>query len=259
MGLSQSRTRLIARLRSRKTRAREARVLVEGVRAVAEALAAGAEPAFVVTAPRLRDTPAGRELEERLADVDRVEVADAEIEALADTEHSQGVLMVCREPERGPDDLPSGGLFLVLDAVQDPGNLGTLVRSAVAFGFDAVLCLEGTVDPWSAKSVRASAAMVFRIPVVSVSAGDAPALLDSLGAGVLVASAEGVPVETVAPVGKADTAWALVVGNEGAGVRGELRSVAAAVVAVPMSGPAESLNVGIAGSILMHQMARSRS
>jgi TrmH family RNA methyltransferase len=228
---------------------------------VAEALDAGAEPSFVVTSPRLRDTPAGRDLAARLADLECVEVADAEIAALADTEHPQGVLLVCREPALGPADLPPTGLLLVLDAVQDPGNVGTLVRSAVAFGFDGVLCLDGTVDPWGAKAVRASAGMVFRIPVVSLAGTEAAALLASLGCPVLVASAEGIPVEEVVSRGGSTErdGWTLVVGNEGAGVREELRAVASAVVAVPMSGPAESLNVGIAGSILMQQIARSRA
>lgn len=264
MTLSQSRTRLVTRLRSRKTRAREGCVLVEGVRAVTEALDAGVTPSFVVTSPRLGDSPVGRSLGARLHGMDRIEVPDGELAELADTEQTQGVLLVCREPERSLGDLPVGGLFLVLDAVQDPGNVGTLVRSAVAFGFDGVLCLDGTVDPWSPKSVRASAGMVFRLPVLNVPAVEAPGLLASLGAGLLVASAEGEPVaEGMARARASDPVsgprgWALVVGNEGAGVRAELRAVSGAVVAVPMSGPAESLNVGIAGAILMHQIARSR-
>ncbi len=264
MPLSQSRTRLLSRLKTRKTRARERQVLVEGVRAVAEALDAGAMPSFVVTSPRLRETPAGLSLEARIADLDRVEVSELELSALADTEHPQGVLLVCREPEPADTDLPVGGLFLVLDAVQDPGNLGTLVRSAVAFGFDGVICLDGTVDPWSAKAVRSSAGMTFRVPTLTLAGAEAPARLGGLGARILVASAEGVSVESVvagegaSARGPGGHGWALVVGNEGAGVRGELRAAASAVVSVPMKGPAESLNVGIAGAILMHLIARSR-
>ena len=134
----------------------------------------------------------------------------------------------------------------------------------MAFGFDAVLCLDGTGDPWSAKAVRASAGMVFRLPVVSTSAARVTERLGSLGVHVLVASAEGVPVE--ASVGSARESGtlegrrglALVVGNEGAGVRAEIRAAASSVVAVPMSGPAESLNAGIAGAILMYDISRIR-
>jgi TrmH family RNA methyltransferase len=264
MSLSQSRTRLIARLRSRKSRTREGRVLVEGIRAVAEALNAGARPAFAVTSPRLRESPAGRSLDDRLGELDRVEIGDAELSGLGDTEHPQGVLLVCHEPDAGDDELPPGGLFLVLDAVQDPGNVGTLVRSAVAFGFDALLCLDGTGDPWSAKAVRASAGMVFRLPVVATSAARATERLGALGVPILVASSEGEPVGASLGTARepgtsgARRGLALVVGNEGVGVRGEIRAVADSVVAVPMSGPAESLNVGIAGAVLMYDIARTR-
>lgn len=236
-------------------------MLVEGVRASGEALAGGAVVSFAVVSPGVDATEGGRELRERLerrggqafGGFDVLTVTDAEMTDIADTEHPQGVVLVCDEPvvELG-GALTPGARVLVLDSVQDPGNVGTLVRSAVAFAFDAVLALDGTADAWGAKAVRASAGTVFRIALVRCDAEDALAALTSAGLPILVASAEG-----SAAVDAPREGFALVVGNEGAGVRAVLDDAADATVAVPMTGPAESLNVGIAGSILMSDFTRA--
>lgn len=259
MPLSQRKARLLKRLTVNKTRAREGLVLVEGVRAVAEALDAGASISFAVVSPRLDSTEDGRVVRERLEgdagpalDLHVVEVADSEMAEVADTERPQGVLVVCEEPTVSlVEALGSSPRVLVLDAVQDPGNVGTLIRSAVAFSFDLVVALDGTADPWSSKAVRSSAGTIFRIAVARVGVDEVVASLSSAGLPILVASAEG-SAGLEAPGG----GFALVVGNEGVGVRDALRRVASQVVAVPMTGPAESLNVGIAGSILMSDLTK---
>jgi TrmH family RNA methyltransferase len=251
MGLSQRRTRLLERLGSRKTRERERLVLVEGIRGVEEALAGGAVPRFAVVSPKLSTSAAGEALAPSLASVDVEHVTDDELAALSDAQTTQGVLLVCREPDGSLTRL-SRGRVLVLDGVQDPGNAGTLIRAAVAFGLDAVVFLDGTVDPWGAKTVRASAGMAFRCPVLS---GGAEELLERLTESAIplyVADAGGQDADAF----RGADAFALVVGNEGRGVRGVLVDVADAVVAIPMSGPAESLNVGVAGSLLMHVLTR---
>lgn len=250
MALSQRRARIVGRLKVRKTREREGLVLVEGVRASTEALIAGASVSFAVTSAKLETTEAGAELQRLLAGHDVESVDDREVGALADTRSPQGVLLVCREPVITLTEL-AGRRFLVLDAIQDPGNLGTLIRSANAFGLDGVVCLDGTADPWGAKAVRASAGLVFRPTVALGSVEDTLARLGELGVPVLVADATGVDAEGL----RGAERFALVVGNEGAGVRTELRDAASASVAVRMTGPAESLNVGIAGSILMHTLS----
>lgn len=250
MEMSQRRRRLLARLRTRKARVKEALVLVEGVRAVSEALDTGTRVSFAVTSPRLSTTEAGAALGRRLAELDCASVTDRELAESADTDHPQGVLLVCEEPVSALSDLPDSGRFLILDAVQDPGNVGTLVRSAVAFGLDAIICLDGTVDPWGAKVVRASAGMMFRLPVVACGVDEALAAFRERGVPLLVSSPEGADANRHRGL----ASFGLVVGNEGAGVRGDFRGAAPATVAVSMTGPAESLNVGIAGSILMHML-----
>jgi RNA methyltransferase, TrmH family len=249
MGLSQRREHLVARLRAPKTRAREHAVLVEGVRAATEALDAGVDVSFALTSPRLESTEAGRRLAARLETRDVVAVSDEEIASLSDTERPQGVLMVCKEPEAALDDLEKGGRYLVFDGVQDPGNAGTLARAAVAFGLDGVVYLDRSVDPWSPKTVRASAGMVFRLPVVRATAAELVGRLAEAGIPLYVADAEGEDA-TKAKGGS----FALVMGNEGEGVRDEVRAAADASLAVRMPGPAESLNVAMAGAILLHRL-----
>ncbi len=254
MSLSQRRSALVRRLRTRKTRERERAVLVEGVRAVEEALASNADVRFIVVSARFDSMAGASMLRERFADADVVPdvVDDAELGGLSDTEHPQGVLMVCAQPEAPQPPLSKGGRYLVLDAVQDPGNAGTLVRAAAAFGLDAVIALDGTVDLWSAKAVRASAGMAFRTPLAAMKVEEMRGAASASGIDILVADAAG---EDVARTGTAG-GWALVVGNEGAGPRDALMQIAARHVSVPMPGPAESLNVGMAGAILLYALTR---
>lgn len=254
--LSQRADRLVRRLRTRRGRVKEGLVLVEGVRAVATALDADVRVRFVVTAPRLAETPGGPALLARMseASLDVREVSDGDLADLSDTEAPQGVLLLCEEPRVALDDLRRGR-HLVLDAVQDPGNAGTLVRAAAAFGLDGVVALDGTVDLWGPKAVRASAGLVFRVPVVRCDTAEALDWFRALEVGVWLADADG---EDVAALGH-PSAFALVVGNEGAGVRPEIAASAERAVAVPMRGPAESLNVGIAGSILLYALSQTLS
>jgi RNA methyltransferase, TrmH family len=254
VSLSQRRTLLLGRLRHRKTREREGLVLVEGVRAVAEALDAGAEIGFACASAHLDEVRGGGPLRVRLleAGAEVVDVSDGELAALADTEHPQGIVAACREPRRGLAPARPQGRVLLLDAIQDPGNVGTLARAAVAFDLDALLVLDGTADPWGPKAVRASAGMLFRLPVVSLDAAAALALLAERGVELLVADARGTDVAGFLP----GPVWALAVGNEGAGVREDLRLAARSTLAIGMPGPAESLNAGVAGAILLYALTR---
>jgi TrmH family RNA methyltransferase len=252
--LSQRRTLLIQRLRRRKTRLREGLVLVEGVRAVEEAAAAGAHVRFCVFSDGLPPASAGRRVVERLsaAGVEAVAVGESAFQGVSDTERSQGLLAVCSEPMWDLEIVRPGGRYLVLDALQDPGNVGTLVRAAAAFALTGVLALDGTVDPWGAKAVRASAGMAFRVPLVAPDAATAVACLGRSEVPILVADAAGTDVASVAGGGP----WALVVGNEGGGPRPELVEAARETVGVPMPGGAESLNAGVAGAILLYALTR---
>ena len=148
------------------------------------------------------------------------------------------------------------GRFLLLDGVQDPGNLGTLVRAARAFALDGVVALDGTVDPWNPKAVRASAGASFRVPVLKVGWEEPVApLLRRGGVHLLVAEPGGEDVARVRP----PRPWALVIGSEARGIRGRVLEAAERRVEVPMPGGAESLNAGVAGAILLYALGRGEA
>ncbi|MBT6695336.1 MAG: RNA methyltransferase [Gemmatimonadales bacterium] len=254
MALSQERSRLVRRLGTRKSRVREGLVVVEGVRAAREALMARMEVRFAVTTPRLGELTGGQDLADILGDsgAELVEVGDRDLSELSDTEHHQGVLLVVKQPVTDLSEVVQAPRCLILDAIQDPGNVGSLVRAARGFAVDGVIALDGTVDVWSAKAVRASAGAVFTMPVVHARWEEVlPAL-----------SEEGVPVLVADSAGRSVREWrerqrfALAVGNEGAGVRPEILEAAAGVVSVPMPGATESLNVGMAGAVLLFELTQ---
>lgn len=255
MTLSRRRERILGRLRSRRSREREGLFLVEGVRGVAEALEAGAEIRYAVVSPGLESTEAGVALLGRLeaAGVEPDRVEDARLEELSDTRTPQGLVVACREPDWSFADLDPDRGLLVLDGVQDPGNAGTLIRAAAAFALGGVVALDGTVDPWNPKAVRASAGGIFRQRCVRLAWDAAGSALETAGVRILVADAGGRDVRRVRPGPR----WALAVGNEGGGIRPGLRAAAEAVVGVPMPGGTESLNAGMAGCILLFSLAGS--
>jgi TrmH family RNA methyltransferase len=251
--LSQNKERMLARLKSGRGRAKEGLVVVEGIRGAEEALDSGARVRFAVCSSRLEFTDRGRALADRLeADVpESLWIEEDLLDVVAHTETPQGVLLVVEEPRPDLADLGEGGV-LALDGVQDPGNAGTLLRSAGAFGLAGVVVLKGSVDPWNSKAVRASAGGAFQLPVVRASASEFLDWAEDAGRSVLVAEAGATDVADFSPAGD----WVLVVGSEGEGVTTEIRSGASAGVSIPMPGGAESLNVGVAGSILLYALTR---
>lgn len=255
--VTRAREKLLRRLGRRTARSREGLFVVEGVRAAAEALDAGLAVEFALCAPGLDEGERGRALAARLAaaGVGVERVSDRELARFADTEAPQGILLVCAQPRRTLADLAVSALttLLVCDALQDPGNLGALIRSAAAFGAAGVVALDGTVDAWNPKAVRASAGAAFRLPLVPAPWSAAGGWLAEHGFELWVADARGEDVEQVGRRGPV----ALVIGNEGSGVRREIKAAAARTVAVPVEGRVESLNAAIAGSILLYRLART--
>jgi TrmH family RNA methyltransferase len=146
--------------------------------------------------------------------------------------------------------------MVVAAALQDPGNLGTLVRSAEAFGATGVIVLPGTVSIWNSKALRASSGSAFRIPVVFAQSGDVTRALRQRGIQILAAvAAEGTPCDQV----RLTEPTAVLIGNEGSGLPEELVREADALIRIPTPGPVESLNAGIAASILLYEAARQRA
>ncbi|MBT8397224.1 MAG: RNA methyltransferase [Gemmatimonadetes bacterium] len=257
MALSKERSKLLARLFNPRLRSREGQFVVEGVRGCREFLDGALRPEvrFAVTSPGLARTEAGRQLQDRLADstVPVEEVSEREMELVSQTEQTQGVLMVVREPSGTLDALDGAGIgrVLLLDGIQDPGNVGTLIRAARAFGLQAVLALDGTADPFNAKVVRASAGALAHLWVFRTPWTAAHDWLDERGIPLIVADPRGEDIRVM----EVPPQWALLIGNEGRGPRGTALQAASERVGIPMEAGVESLNAGVAGAILLFALS----
>jgi RNA methyltransferase, TrmH family len=245
------RVKYVRSLGRRRARRREDRFVVEGTRLAGEVVRAGIKPALVFYTEAWAATDAGQRLLPQLrptADGDWL-VSEAVMAACADTETPQGVLAVVPFVDLEPQE----GLVLILDAVRDPGNLGTILRSAEAAGTGQVLLAPGTVDLYNPKVVRGAMGAHFRLPVQSL---DWPDIARRVaGRSVWLAdAAEGVTYDVVN--------WrqpaALIVGGEAAGAGKEAGALASGRVRIPMSGGAESLNAAMAATVLLFEVARQR-
>ena len=229
------------------------------MRLVEEALAAELPIRGAVIAADLDRTARGvalrEELERRTVPLETV---SARVFApLADTDTPQGIVAVIEPRHWTPADLDlgGGGVVLVIDGVQDPGNVGTLLRTAHGLGARGTIVLRGTADVLGPKTLRAGMGASFRHPVVSLDDAAFIAWTREGGVTLWATAADGTPIARVkrgtGPVG-------VIVGNEGAGIRPALNAVAAQRVAIPLPGGAESLNVAVAAGILLYEVLRGR-
>jgi TrmH family RNA methyltransferase len=147
-------------------------------------------------------------------------------------------------------------LLLLLAGIQDPGNLGTILRSAEAFAANGIISLPGTVSPWNPKTMRASAGSVFRLPLISLSEAECFDHLRQAGVCTLAAMAQ-----AAQPLGETTLSQpvALVIGSEGSGLAPELAARCDSRITIPCPGPVESLNAAVAASILLYEAARQRA
>ncbi len=248
---------LVRDLRLRRGRERRGLALAEGVRLVEEAVAARITIRHVLVSPALEATARGRALKAALvAAGGRPEaVTEKVFDSLAATEQPQGVLAVVEPPRWRLEDVRPRPRrpVLVLDGVQDPGNVGTMLRTAWGLGAAGVLVLPGTAEVTNPKTLRATMGAFFRLPVVSVGEEEFPRWVKSVEVVALAAEAGGTPGLTDA---EKKQPIALVVGNEGAGIRPTVRPSTVRPIAIPLSQGAESLNVAVAAGILLYEVTR---
>lgn len=251
----------IRALQRNKVRQREGRFLIEGVRLLEEALAAGLTLEKVLVCPDLIASERARTLVRRLEETGAalVAVTPPVLESVAETESPQGLLAValCPSPPEPAIVLERTDLLVCGAGIQDPGNAGTLVRTAEAAGAGGIFFTGNAVYPFGSKVVRASMGSLFRLP-----AGMLP---DDGQEFVGLCRKRRWEVVVTTPVGgipfwQADfTRPVLVVlGNEGAGIPPELLELGTQRVFIPLSGPVESLNVAVAGGIILYEAVRQR-
>lgn len=242
------------RLLSRKGRAEANALLIEGARLIGDAWRAGARPERVFVQPHaLRtDSPVHNLLDSLVAEqVEIVEVSEGVFAELVETVTPQGIVAIVPKPALA---IPAQATLLIaLDGIRDPGNAGTLLRSAEAVGAGGVLFGPGSVEPWNGKVVRAAMGAHFRLPILEIEswahvATIAPSFAWFVAAGEASIYYDAVPWREPS---------LLIVGSEATGASEEVRA-RATPIAIPMRGETESLNAAVAGSVILFEAARQR-
>lgn len=247
-------------LGERKHRQQQGRFLVEGVKLLAMAIQAGARPREAFFCPDQATGPAAQLLDQlRAAGVELVAVSPEVMRALVEREAAEGIVATFDLFEASLDDLPLTGrdLVVVLDRLQDPGNLGTLIRTADAVAAAAVVLIQPCADPFDSKVVRGSMGSLFNVPLARVA--DVNALFGWL---------RGHGLRSVGASAHDGVAWgeglwsggvALVLGNEARGLSVDVGQHVGAWARLPIPGRAESLNVAVAGGVLMYAWLRAQA
>lgn len=244
--------RHLARLaRDKKYRRSTGELACEGEKMLTEALTSGVKVRTVLV--REGEKPDGL-LERAEEQGAALYTAPPQLFALAsDVETPQGVIFSCESPVLG-GSLPPVRTAMLLDGVQDPGNIGTIVRTAEAFGLDALVLCEGCADSTAPKVLRGTMGSIFRQPLYRLPLAEAAVQLRAQGLPVYAAALreDSVPLPEL-PLGRC----AFVVGSEGHGVRAETVALSDRTVVIPMAGRTESLNAGVAASVLLWELYRA--
>lgn len=255
-GLQNPLVKAAAELKQKKYRQQKGLFLAEGLRTVEEAVNYSAVETIFYTAVEDDRT---RSVLEKAAEqqIKLVCVTENVMKKIADTETPQGIIAVCRMQNNSLENLLTGGkMLLVLDRIGDPGNLGTMLRTADAAGIGGLVLLKGCVDIYAPKTVRSSMGSLFHLPVIAgLDEGDFIKNAKNAGYELLVTCLDGAD-----NLYKADLngRLAFVMGNEANGVSDTLLQAADKRVYIPMAGRAESLNVAMAAGIVMFEALRRK-
>jgi TrmH family RNA methyltransferase len=259
--MSSSLQTLIRDLHRRRGRERRGLALAEGVRLVEEALAAAIAVRGAAVSPALEATIRGKAVKAALLEkaVRVEEVSDQELDDLTDTEHPQGIVAVIEPKPWTLADirLLPGVTALVLDGVQDPGNVGTMLRTALGLGAAGLIALKGTADLNNPKVIRGGMGASFRLPAVPAAPEELVAWARLQRAQIWVADMAGEGLGRLPQRTHQRPPILLVVGNEGAGVGPIMDAAADRRIGITLAPGAESLNVAVAAGILLHEVTRA--
>lgn len=249
-----SRLKLVRKLAAKKTRDEEGKFIIEGINLVEEAVLKDVDVDYILVSDEFKADIFVEKCDAKGIPV--FEVPAPVFEKLCNAENGVGILAVVRKPDATLELPDKEANILVLDRVQDPGNIGTMIRTAVAAGYGMIVAVKGTADVYSAKVLRATAGMIFDIPIVYVNdAGEVREFVDRTGHRLVVTDPAGGKPYYEEDI---NNGIALVIGNEGNGISDELMSIADIRVTIPMKGDIESLNAAISAAILMYEAIRAR-
>lgn len=246
-------------LYKRKDRWKERLFIIEGIKIIEEALLNNVRLKYILFTDKLQSTIEGANFLESIKyNKNLIHISENLFQEISDTENPQGIIGVAEFKISELEDLinidnPS---LIFLDGLQDPGNLGTIIRTCDAFNLDGIILGEGSVDPYNPKVVRATMGSIFRVPlVVSNNSLETLSKLQKSKIKILATS-----LETNSPIYDVDykEGFALVIGNESKGVSEEIIKLSDQLIKIPMPGFAESLNAGVAASIIMYEAMKGK-
>ncbi len=230
-----------------KTRRKEGLIVLEGVRLVRDALTSGHKPTFLLTAPNFQDQAISGLA--RASGVELLEVDDAVMQHVTDTQQPQGVLGVFPMPKA---DLPNPlQHVLILDSIRDPGNLGTILRTAAAAGVQAVLLSPTCADPYNPKVLRGGMGAHFRVAVADMDWEQ----IEQVCIGKTVYMADGAG-DTLYDATDWSGSWALIIGSEAHGAGDKAHQLTTTRIRIPMAADTESLNAAIATGIILFEACK---
>jgi TrmH family RNA methyltransferase len=247
----------ILSLKNKTNRKKQRSFLVEGFRFVREALLSDIGIEIICFSTEVGDECQIEIQALSNKEIKYILVPPALFARLSETDTPQGILAVAGIPENSLHSLYHEGFRgILLDSVQDPGNVGTIIRSAHALGFDSVISTKGTVDIYNGKVLRSTAGSVFHIPVIdSLEEEEVFQFCKEHGLRIITTGLnEGKPCYEY----NLSKSFLLAIGNEGRGVSAGIKQMSTASVFIPMPGGAESLNAGVAASIIMYESSRQR-
>jgi TrmH family RNA methyltransferase len=265
---------LIKRFRRVRAGSERYHMVLEGVRLIEDALSAGVHFETIAYSPALESTERGTSLLDALQQVPcrGAHVSKQVMDAIADTENPQGIAAIVTRPHFDLDDVFAGEphLLVIADQLQDPGNLGAIIRTAEAAGASALITTRHTVDPFNQKALRASMGSALRLPLVTdAKYADVARHCRNHNIKMIATRAGLRPVGVIEEVGRAQSIQtytavdltsrvALILGREASGISGETAVEADAFVHIPMRRGTESLNVAAAAAVLLYEVARQR-
>ncbi len=232
---------------------------IEGIRSVEQCIKSGEKVKYIVYSSELLSESGQdfiNDVESEAFDI--YEVTQELFKDISDTDTPQGILAVVQFNEYKLEDILNDNNFLILlDRVQDPGNLGTIIRNSDAFGANGVIVTSGCVDIYNPKTIRSTMGSIFQIPIVHMdSTVEAIETLKNQGISVISSSLD---TDNYSYDIDFKSDCALVVGNEASGISGEVIESSDQLVKIPMAGDAESLNAAVASGVLMYEVLRQRN
>lgn len=249
----------IKALYRKKDRIKNNAFIVEGIKIIEEMILNDYPLKNIIYTDQLLNSKDGSKFFEKIKELNNlVYVPNNVFKEISDTENPQGVLGVAKFEHKSLEDIiiKERPFLLYLDEVQDPGNMGTIIRTADAFNADGIIIQDGCVDPYNPKVVRATMGSIFRVPLYYTSDGSNGLIrLKDMGIEIYSTSLDdSIPIYDA----NFNHSFVMVIGNESKGVSEEIFSISDKLIKIPMPGKSESLNAGVAASIIMYEVMKQR-